>query len=277
VRGNELGSQELEFIPTAVSPGTYEVNIPTAGSTILVLQTVLPALLTAGAPSRFILEGGTHNPYAPPFEFLDQAFLPLINRMGPSVTAHLTRAGFYPAGRGRIEVELRPAEKLRSFCLEERGRLVDIFAEVLLANLPEHIGRRELAVIGTELELKPAQMRLRREATAVGPGNVVSVTVRTEQLTEVFVGFGKKGVPAETVARRTVKSVARYLRSEVAVGQHLADQLLVPLALAGGGLFTTLEPTRHTLTNMEIVQAFVGRPILCQKLSKGAWQIGLEA
>src|SRR5437867_958993 len=102
VEGATLGSQELTFRPGTVKPGEYRFAVGTAGSTGLVLQTVLPPLLTAPGPSTLTLEGGTHNPTAPPFDFLARAFLPLISRMGPSATARLERPGFYPAGGGQM-------------------------------------------------------------------------------------------------------------------------------------------------------------------------------
>jgi RNA 3'-terminal phosphate cyclase (ATP) len=276
VRGNALGSPELEFIPQSILPSEYEFDIGSAGSTILVLQTVLPALLTAGAPSRIILEGGTHNPSAPSFEFLKLAFLPLINQMGPRVSARLLRPGFYPAGGGRIEVTVQPAEKLRALVLDKRGSIQKIWAEAMVSKLPEHIGRRELAVVARELNLKPEQLHLRHISSARGPGNVVYVAVRAQRVTEVFVGVGKKGLRAETVAQRLVSRVREYLPSDAAVAKRLADQLLLPLAMAGGGRFTTLEPTLHTRTALTVIQAFIERSLSCRKLSESSWEIGWD-
>lgn len=100
VEGNVIGSRELLFLPGSTAAREYAFSIGSAGSMTLVLQTVLPALLTADAPSKLTLEGGTHNPFAPPIDFLEKAFLPLVGRMGPRVSVSLERAGFYPAGAG---------------------------------------------------------------------------------------------------------------------------------------------------------------------------------
>ena len=104
VDGAELGSPALVFRPRSVRPGAYRFAVGTAGSASLVLQTVLPPLLTAGASSILTLEGGTHNPWAPPFDFLARAFLPLLERMGAPVRAAIQRYGFYPAGGGQFTV-----------------------------------------------------------------------------------------------------------------------------------------------------------------------------
>src|SRR5262245_8429391 len=135
-----VGATELTFIPGKIVAGAYRFAIGTAGSTTLVLQTVLPALLTADGPSRLTLEGGTHNPFAPPFEFLQRTFLPVLNRMGPQVTVSLERPGFYPAGGGRFNVAIQPCERLRSVELKDRGEIQRRLAKAVVAGLPKEIG-----------------------------------------------------------------------------------------------------------------------------------------
>src|ERR1051326_3946650 len=123
VEGAALNSQTLEFRPRSVTPGNYRFAVGTAGSATLVLQTVLPSLLTASGPSTLTLEGGTHNPLAPPFDFLSCSFMPLIHRMGPSVELELRTPGFYPAGGGKFHARVEPAKRLSPLVLDERGAL----------------------------------------------------------------------------------------------------------------------------------------------------------
>ena len=273
VEGAELGSQALSFVPRRLRAGEHHFAIGTAGSTTLVLQTVLPALLTAQAPSRLVLEGGTHNPHAPPFDFLDLAFLPLINRMGPKIIARLERPGFYPAGGGLIHIEIKPVARLQPLELLERGSILRQYACAVVANLPAQIAQRELQVIGEQLGLDAGQLELRVARTAKGPGNVVTVIVQSQHVTEVFTGFGERGVRAETVAAGVVNGVQRYLSARVPVGEHLADQLLLPFALAGGGSYLTLRPSSHTRTNIAVIGAFLGRRIASEKIGPDAWRI----
>ena len=276
VTGAVIGSRELTFVPQQITPGTYRFDIGTAGSVTLVLQTVLPALISANARSELVLEGGTHNPFAPPFDFLALAYLPLIKCLGPCVEATLDRPGFYPAGGGLMRVSIRPAEQLHGLDLLERGEILQKYAHALLANLPEHIGHRELKTIGKMLKLKSSELVLDRSASAKGPGNVVMVVVKSQSVTEVFTGFGQRGIRAETVAEKVVKEVDRYLRAEVAVGHHLADQLLVPLALAGRGSFVTLKPSSHALTNIEVIKKFVDISVCCTEIGDDIWSISLR-
>ncbi len=232
VSGASIGSPQLTFAPGPVTPGAYAFRMGTAGSTTLVLQTVLPALILAPGPSTLHLEGGTHNPFAPPFDFLQRTFLPLLNRMGPRVEAALERPGFYPAGGGKCRVTIEPATAWHPLDLRARGAICARRARAVVANLPEHIARRELAVIGKKLAWPEACLRLESVQGSPGPGNLVTIDIESEHVTEVFTGFGQRGVPAETVATRAVKAAQRYLAFDVAVGIHLADQLLLPLALA---------------------------------------------
>lgn len=257
VRGAALQSQQLTFEPNTVSPGEFFFDIGSAGSATLVLHTILPALLTADGASRIVLEGGTHNPLAPPFEHLALSFLPLINRLGPRVSARLARHGFYPAGGGRIEIEVTPARRLEPFELLERGAIRRRSATVLLARLPRHVASRELAVLGERLNLPPDELRGVEVQDSRGPGNAALVTIESETLTVVFSAFGRKGVPAEQVADEVARQAERYLRSDVPVDEHLADQLLLPFALAGQGAFRTHELAGHAQTQLELLPKFL--------------------
>lgn len=272
VSGAEIGSREVVFRPRAVEPGTYRFNVGSAGSTTLVLQTVLPALATASGPSEVTLEGGTHNPTAPPFDFLERAFLPLLGRMGPRVTARLEACGFYPAGGGRLRVSVAPAP-LSRLDLPERGEIRSRLAVAMVANLPGAIARRELDAAAGVLGWDPSCFRVEVIKGAPGPGNVVTIAVESEHVTEVFTGFGEKGVRAEVVAERAATEARAYLDAGVPVGEHLADQLLLPMALAGGGSFRTGAPSSHLRTQIELLEQMLGAKTVIAERGGGAFEI----
>ena len=273
VEGAEIGSREIIFTPGAVAPGEYRFAIGTAGSTTLVFQTLLPVLLTAAAPSRLILEGGTHNPLAPPFEFLQQAFLPLINRLGPRVEVRLERCGFYPAGGGRWLADIQPCERLQPLQLADRGAVLARKAIAICADLPEHIARRELQTVAERLRWSDQELEARILPPGSGPGNCLHLVIQSQHVTEVFTGFGERGVRAETVAERTVQRLQRYLAADVPVAEHLADQLLLPLALAGGGEFVTLPPSPHAVTNMAVIRRFLAVNFTVEALTPARWRV----
>jgi RNA 3'-terminal phosphate cyclase (ATP) len=257
VSGNVIGSQAFQFEPKNIRSGRFHFAIGSAGSCTLVLQTILPALIIAEGPSEVILEGGTHNPYAPPFDFLTKAFLPLVERMGPRVSAKLERPGFFPAGGGRFRVAITPEKALKPLSLKERGPIKRKCACAAVSNLPLSIAHRELKVVAKKLEWPRQCLQAINIENAHGPGNVLTLEVENESLTEVFSGFGERGVSAEKVAARAAGQVLDYLSHDVPVGRYLADQLLVLLAIAGGGRFRTVPPSRHTLTNIDIIKCFM--------------------
>ena len=276
IEGASLGSRELTFRPQAVAAGRYQFAVGTAGSATLVLQTVLPALMIADAPSQLLLEGGTHNPYAPPFDFLEKTFLPLLNRMGARVTARLERHGFYPAGGGRFIVEITPTQQLRQIKLDDRGAITGRRARALVANLPRHIAERELLVIGSKLSWKGDWLRVETIDPSPGPGNCVMIEVECERLTEVFTAFGQRGVRAEAVAGEAADQAREYMASDAAADEYLADQLLVPMALAGGGSFTAVSLSRHTTTNIEVIRKFIDIDITSERMDRLGWRVLLK-
>jgi RNA 3'-terminal phosphate cyclase (ATP) len=261
VDGAVLTSEAITFRPSTIAPGDYRFAVGTAGSTMLVLQTVLPALAIASGPSRLVLEGGTHNPFAPPFDFLARAFLPLLARMGPRVDVTLERPGFYPAGGGRVVVSIEPARTLAPITLDDRGETCVRRATALVASLDRRIGERELQVVRTKLGWDESTCEVQALNGSAGPGNALLVEIGSTHVTELFTGFGEHGVRAEQVAGAVVDEARRYLAADVPVGTHLADQLLIPMAMAGSGSFRTQALTRHSTTNAEVVQRFLDVPI----------------
>jgi RNA 3'-terminal phosphate cyclase (ATP) len=257
IDGAEIGSTELVFHPGGVKPGEYRFAVGTAGSATLVLQTILPALIVGSTPSVLHLEGGTHNPYAPPFDFLAETFLPQLERLGPQVRAILHRPGFYPAGGGKMEIHIQPVEKLQPTDLHERGEIIHRHAEVRTAALEAHIAQREHEQLLKSLSWLPEQVTIEKLPAEYGPGNIIVLKLQSAQITEVICGFGERGVGTDTVVDRLRRSVRQYLTHGAPVGEYLADQLLLPFALAGGGSFTCGPLSRHAQTNIEVIQQFL--------------------
>jgi RNA 3'-terminal phosphate cyclase (ATP) len=256
VTGAVVDSHDVTFVSKALRGGDYHFNVGSAGSTMLVLQTILPPLMTADTPSTITLEGGTHNFGAPPFPFLAKTFLPLINRMGPRVELRIERAGFAPRGGGRAVVQITPAP-LKPLHLLARGPLRRTLARATIAGLPRSIAERELQLVARVLNLAARDLAVEELPADQGPGNVVTVEVESEHVTEVFTAFGAKGIGAEEVARDAARQAKRYIAADVPVDEHLADQLLLPLALAKGGSYLTGDLSLHASTNIETLRQFI--------------------
>jgi len=258
VTGLAVGSQELTFRPGSVSEGEYQFAIGTAGSTAMVLQAVLIPLVLADGPSRLVIEGGTHATHAPPFEFVERSFLPLVERMGPKISLSLERHGFYPRGGGRIVVDIEPSG-LRAIECIDRGKLQSRSVEAIVTGVPFDVATRELAATRKVLEDWPEDIFTTRQLPAEeGPGNALLVEAQFEHVTEILSGIGKIGVPAERIGKTTAKRMAGYLASGAFAGPYLQDQLLLPFALARGGAFSTVKLSQHTKTAMDLIQRFTG-------------------
>lgn len=277
VKGDTIGSTQLTFTPGTVKEGDYAFAVGTAGSATLVLQTVLPALLVGdGETTTLTLEGGTHNPFAPPFDFLVKAFLPLINRMGAGVTATIERHGFYPAGGGRFVVSINPTSRLRPLKLLERGAFTAKAARAIVAHLPFDIAERELSLIGRKLDLPGEALHGEAIKTSPGPGNAVTIELTSQHVTEVFTGFGERCVSAEAVANAVIKEARAYIAADVIAGEYLADQLLLPFALAGSGSFTTLPLSQHSTTNIDVIQKFLDVKFVVTQLRDQAVRVDVQ-
>lgn len=259
VEGAQLGSQELLFWPTANRAGAYHFAIGTAGSTALVLQAILPALLKAASESEVVLEGGTHNPSAPGFEFLARAYAPLLSRMGAGLALDLERRGFYPAGGGRVVARVRPAHKWQPLHLSGTGPEKQWRATAVLSALDRAIGERELAALRKLLPgLRAEQCQLLFESQARGPGNALLLeALGPDGVVEVFSGIGQRGVSAEQVAQGVVDEARAWLSSGAAIGEWLGDQLMLPLALGAGGSYTTSLVSEHARSNARTIERFL--------------------
>ncbi|HEY9787443.1 MAG TPA: RNA 3'-terminal phosphate cyclase [Candidatus Obscuribacterales bacterium] len=256
--GLSEGSSRIVFSPQGVVPGRYHFKIGTAGSSTLVLQTVLPPLMMARGPSELVIEGGTHNPLAPTVDFVNNTFLPLLAKIGPEVKLVVEKFGFYPRGGGRIKVKIEPCNDLRQLHLNEPLKRTKVRACALVVGLPRHIGERELDMMKRLVpKISSDRLIVKPSTESLSPGNAVSIEVVSDVLTETFTALGKRGVPAEQVAEEAAMHANSYLSLGVPVYRHLADQLILPLALAGGGSFTTCALSLHTETNIEVVKSFL--------------------
>lgn len=258
----ELGSLELSLTPRRRRGGKYVFDVSSvrasAGATGLVAQTILPPLLFCEEPSQVILRGGTHVAWSPHFHYLAEVFLPTLAQMGGPVKARLERAGWYPEGGGEIVLDIAPVKRLRPLTLTERGE-VRIRGLSALSNLPEHILTRQ--VQGAEKTLRAADWSATfKTATLPSPsrGTVVFLVAESKTARAGFTALGQRGKPAERVGEEAAELLLHHLRRPGALEEHLADQLILYLALAEGrSTLTTSCLSQHLLTNIWVVEQFL--------------------
>lgn len=273
--GAHMRSTRLVFRPRGLSGGTHRFAVGTAGSAMLVLQTVLPALLKAEGPSEITVEGGTHNPFAPPFDFLDRTWRPLMARMGAEIELELGRHGFYPAGGGEAKARVEPSA-LGALDLVDPIGEVSYRPRAIVSALPTSIGQRQLKTVRRLLELDREAGEVEDVREPRGPGNAILIEADAGALTEVFTAFGDKGVKAEHVAKKAAKEAQAWRKVGAPVGEHLADQLLVPLALGAGGRFLTGPLSRHTTTNIAVIKRFVDVSIETREAGEGRVEVVVD-
>ena len=270
VSGATLSSETLSFRPTA-SPraGDYHFDVAlareggSAGAATLVLQTVAVAALFASGPCRFCIRGGTHVPSSPSYDYAAHVWRPFLARMGISLQVELTQFGFLPVGRGEIigrvlglgsqaSTHLRPVEIIA------RGALRSISGRAIAANLPSHIAQRMAARATALLSTSAPAVDIRAEnVSAASPGAGLFLTAGYEHVSAGFNAFGTRGKTAETVADEAAGALLKHLRSGAALDPHLADQVLVPLALAcAPSTFTCEDASRHLETNASVIGQF---------------------
>jgi RNA 3'-terminal phosphate cyclase (ATP) len=269
VTGGGIGARELTFSPGAYTLRDLSIDIGTAGSTGLILQTLhLPIALRAAGPARLLLAGGTFNPKAPAFPFLASTWSAYLAALGIPLALTMPSAGFYPRGGGRIEATIAPG-CLRPYTATDRGALLRLHGTAGVANLGDDIaGRmRDRALRRLEAHGLSAEIELVRWHSP-GQGAALSLTAEHEAaVPATFVGLGQRGKPSEAVADDAVDQLLAFAEVErAAVDPHSADQLLLPLALAPGrSEFTVSEVTEHLRTNAETIRSFLDRKITIEE------------
>jgi len=265
VKGAELGSQRLQFIPRkSVRAGDYFLDVAeareggSAGSVMLVLQTLLLPLALAVGDSTVILRGGTHVDMSPSYDYVHDVWLPTLARMGVRAELSQVRSGWFPVGRGEVRLRIVGAAELRPICLEHRGPLREVTGRALAANLPTHVCER-MAARARDL-LEQAGMTAEIEAVVLNaacPGAGLYLTAHYENSPAGFSAQGKRGKPAEQVAEEACFALLHHYRSSMALEQHLADQLILPAALCRGeSVFSVERVSSHLVTNAWVVERF---------------------
>jgi RNA 3'-phosphate cyclase len=259
VEGAALGSTEIALVPGDVVPGDYTFEIGTAGATSLVLHTLYLPLALAGGPSELVIRGGTHVAWSPSFHYLRDHWRPALALMGLDVEIVIRRAGYYPKGGGEILARIFHRDKVRAIKLHRESPPTTANVTIVTTRLPDHVAERQASTARKLLEQHGLKTGVETEAyDGIAPGTVTHVRIPVGEAGGMFTSLGERGLPAEKVAARAAEQAIAFAPSDAAIDKYLADQLILPLALAEGtSEYTTNEITEHLVTNADIVAQFL--------------------
>ena len=259
VQGATIDSSELIFEPGTIHEGNYSFHIGTAGSTGLVLQAIIPVLLFGKNSSQIRITGGTHVPWSPSFHYLKTVFLPALQLMGANLTVAIDKWGWYPKGGGTIRAVIKNTKNLTPIHLFNRGKLRYLHILSAVSNLPLSIAERQQDQSVKRLEhfrLTPTTSI--ENAPSSGQGTVLFLHAQCEGGGGGFTSLGKKGKRAEEVANEACDECIKFLHSRGVIDMHLADQLVLYMALARGhSTLITERITEHLLTNIWVIEQFL--------------------
>lgn len=263
VEGAQLNSTSLSFAPATIIGGHFDFDVsriaPSAGSTSLILQTILPPLGFAPDPCTIVLKGGTHVPFSPVFEYIQQVFLPSLASLGVDASIQIRKAGFYPVGGGEIEAKVNPVEALTAPGQVSRGALTEVSCTSLVSRLPISIAQRQMqAMVSSLKSVREVNQQAVLELPSPGPGTCAFALARCEGTLAGFSSLGKRGKPAEQVGAEAAQALNSFLASGADLDLHLADQLLLWLVLSNGRFQARVQQvTQHLLTNLWVIQQFL--------------------
>lgn len=267
VDGAGIRSTSLVFAPKAIKPGKYTFDVadiqPSAGSVSLIFQTIAIPLALADRKSTVTLRGGTHVKWSPSVHYLQEVFLPQAAKFGFHGEIRLQKWGWYPKGGGEVVAEIEPARDTRSSFqsvgLIERGKLLSISGVSASSNLPKHIVRRQKDRVYKKLKGLDCDIDIKEiEGKSIGQGTLVFLKATFENTVAGFSSLGERGKRAETVADEACRKLMNFLKTDAAVDQYLADQLVLLISLAEGrSAITTSKITRHLITNIWLAEKFL--------------------
>jgi RNA 3'-phosphate cyclase len=272
VQGAALNSTSLVFEPGEVRTGRYKIDIGTAGSTSLVLQTIFVPLSLASSASSVIITGGTHVPWAPCYHYLEWQWLHYMKLIGYEAQINLDSAGFYPHGGGRIDATIRPARSITPLVLRQRGELASVRGVSAVANLDPRIAERQKKQALRRLQPRFQMTHIKTiQLPSHAKGTLLLLLAEFEPASgsqagqACFYSLGELGKPAERVADETVEELEAFLEREAVIDRYLADQLLLPLSIArGSSHIRCVRITQHLLTNAQVIRAFTSTSIEIQ-------------
>lgn len=257
LKNAKIGSQTIEFIPKKIKGGYFSIDVGTAGSISLVLQTlVLPAI---HAEEEVVLEiiGGTDVPWSPNIEYFQEVFCRNIEKMGIEIESDILKYGFYPKGGGKVKVKIKPCKKLKSLNLTERGNVKRYDIRSIVSKFLEKSKVAERQIEGAKKIIPKFDCEYFEYVDTFSPGSTLHIHAHCDNSVLGSTALGEKGKPAEKVGEEVAKKLITQINSNACLDEHMADQILPYMALTGDSKVSVAEITNHCKTNIWVIEKFL--------------------
>ncbi len=257
IKGLQLGSTEIEFIPTGLNATNRKIDIGTSGSIPLLLQVLTPLMIFTDKSTTLEITGGTSGLGSPSMEYLKYITFPILSKLGmqqPDI--EIIRQGFYPRGNGMVEIKFYPVKKLQAIRLTDRGEVKAIKGISVAGTLPLSVAERQANAAEKILRGYCDNIQLSSVARdTLSPGTSITLWAECENSILGSDSIGKKGIRAETIGEECTRELIASIESKAALDKYMADQCLLFLALADGKSEVTVEKiTEHVKTNIRVIE-----------------------
>jgi RNA 3'-terminal phosphate cyclase (GTP) len=271
VKGAYLGSKEMEFIPKKIEAKELNIKISTAGSIALLFQSLqIASAFTSNTVTISIKGGSTASAWSPTMHYVQNIFLPIVQKMGYNAEIKIIQEGFYPKGGAEVKIKVYPIKKLSPIQLTQRGEVKKIKGISIAGSLPKSVAERQTTSAKEILEEKGYEVEIESKAlNTFSPGTSITLWAECENSILGADNIGKKGVPAERIGEECAKELIKSIESEAALDKFMADQILPFIALAEGKSRIKVEEiTEHCATNMKVCEIMLGVKFLVDEKEK---------
>ncbi len=259
VEGLEKGSEKIVFKSGKYRNESFTVNIGTAGSTTLLLDTVLPITTQFNESFRIDAKGGTDVKWSPSSLYYRHVKLPLLEKLGLEAELEVKNTGFYPKGGGNLRLETEDYA-MEKFELLERGELerFEIYSTASEDLKENNVAEPQADEVAKKLKKKFVSTDIEKNFEYVGStstGSALLIKAVYENSVAGFDALGERGKRSEKVAEQAFQDFMGFHESEAAVDEYMADQLMVFAAIIGGE-YTAPEVNSHVRSNAHVVEKF---------------------
>lgn len=255
--GKSISSTEIKFMPKNEFKRKITINIGTAGSVTLLLQSLMVLLPFLENKTTVGVYGGTDIPWSPQIDYLREITVPTLEKMGYSVRINKITRGYYPEGGGYVEIEVKPVKKLKSIQIDKSEKLSKIEGISFSTNLPDNVVERQKksarGIISREGITPNIKLQVEKDSSQrIGSGIFLFSKDKRSIIGDG--ALGARGKRAEEVGEEAAQTFLEKYRA--GFDHHLSDQIVPYMALAEGESRILTRNTSHLETNISILEMF---------------------